>query len=432
MLKRIDDFLHRHQTWVMLAFIVIGLALRLSWLAAARDDSIAFGEATNVATTFSRTGEIADAFREGQGPTAHIMPVTAIIAGTVYKLFGAGTPASAGVLTTWSLLVTLGGYLLLFRAFGRLGTPLTARMLAFGFLAVVPLNMSLETIAFRVWEGGLAVFMGAFCLDQLLRLDAAENVSRRDIFGMGLLAAACLFVSPPIGVAAYFGGLLLMIRKTDRRRWPGVVGIVAVTAAIVLTPWLLRNMAVMDRPVLLRDNFGLELAQANHPAALTDADPRVVFRERHEAIHPYGDHPEAYAAMQAAGGEAAYAEKLGAETKIWIRENPLGFIQLSFRHLGEMLFPPAWYWTMFGVASRGTYVKVALNWGVSLLALAGIVWGLRQVGTRYLYIAFFALLPLLPYMLVQPTLRYRYLIFSLFVFIAADFLARIWPARRAA
>jgi hypothetical protein len=396
------------------------------WLANVRDDSVSFGEATNVAIAFSKTNEIADAFQEGQGPTAHIMPIMPIIAGTVYKLFGVKTVASAAVLTTWSLLVTLGSYLLFFRAFGRLGVPLTARLLAFGFLAAVPLNMSLEVIAFRVWEGGLAVLMGAFCLDQLLRLDAAPEVRRRDIIAMGLLAAACLFVSPPTGIAAYYGGLLLMIRKVDRRRWPGVIAIVTLATVVVLTPWLVRNMNVMGRPILLRDNLGLEAAQANHSAALSDGDPRIVFRERHTEIHPYGGHREAYAKMQAAGGEAAYAEMLAAETKDWIRSNPAGFVRLSLRHLGEMLFPPAWYWTMFGSGSRGTFVKLALNWAVTLLALAGIAWGYRRTGTRYLYVAFFALLPLIPYMLVQPTLRYRYLILSLFVFIAADFLARLW------
>jgi hypothetical protein len=275
--------------------------------------------------------------------------------------------------------------------------------------------------------------MGAFFLDQLLRLDDAVAIARRDIIGLGLLAAACLFVTPPIGLAAYAGGLLLMVRKTQPRRWPAVVGIVAVTAAIVLAPWPLRNLNELGRPILLRDNFGLELAQGFFPEAATATDRSAAFVDRHRAIHPFGDGSgKAYAAMQAAGGEAAYAEQLGTETKAWIAANPAAAARLAGEHLVGMLFPPKWYWGETGNAnSRGTMPKLVAHWLVTALALAGLVLGLKRVGTRYAYVAFFALLPLLPYLLVQPNLRYRYLVITLFTFIAADFVARLWPRRTA-
>jgi hypothetical protein len=431
----IDGFLHRHQRLLLALLIIAGVAIRVVWLVSKPQFPVVgeiIGETQNAAIAFSRTGVIGDAFAPGQGPTAHVMPITPAIAGYVYRWFGIDTPASIGILTTWTMFLVFGGYLLFYRAFARLGTPVSVRLATFAFLCLYPLNRGLEAATFRVWEGAMAVFMGAFFLDQLLRLDRAAIIARRDMIGLGLLAAACFFVSPPTGLAAYAGGLLLMVRKTEPRRWPGVIGIVAVTAAIVLTPWLDRNINEMGRPILLRDNFGLELAQAFYPEAATTTDDKRTFLDRHRSMHPFGDHlGNAYAKMQAAGGEAAYAEKLGAEAKAWMAANPGASAKLAAQHLTEMLFPPDWYWGMyFHGKPQNSLAKLAPHWAISALALAGIAYGLRQVGARYAYVAFFALLPLLPYILVQPTLRYRYLVITLFTYIAADFLWRLW-ARRA-
>lgn len=424
--SRPSGFLARYQTLLLVLLIVAGVLVRLGWLYTNKTPH-SLGEAQNAAVAFSQTGVIADAFRPGQGPTAHVMPVTPAIAGLVYRQFGVDSAVSAGILTAWSLALVFGGYLLFFRAFGRVGTPLPARLGAFAVLALIPLNVSLEAAWFRVWDGALAVFMAAFCLNQVLRLDAADRVGRRDVIGLGLLAAACLFVSPAIGLAAYGAGLVLMVRKTAPRRWPGITAVVAVTAAIVLTPWLVRNNEVMGKPILLRDNFGLELSLGFHADAASTSDMHASFVKRLRTVHPFGDGSgRAYAALQAAGGEIAYAEKMGAEAKAWIRDNPGASVRLAFVHLRGMLFPPAWYWDMFGKTSTGTLVKMAANWLLTVLALAGLGLGLWRATRPYVYVALFALLPLTPYILVQPILRYRYLITALFTFIAADFIARVW------
>jgi hypothetical protein len=202
---------------------------------------------------------------------------------------------------------------------------------------------------------------------------------------------------------------------------------VAVTAAIVLTPWLVRNSEVMGKPILLRDNFGLELSLGFHADAAGTSDMHASFVKRLRTVHPFGDGSgRAYAALQAAGGEIAYAEKMGAEAKAWISDNPGASVRLAFVHLRGMLFPPAWYWDMFGKTSTGTLVKMAANWLLTVLALAGLGLGLWRATRPYVYVALFALLPLTPYILVQPILRYRYLIIALFTFIAADFIARVW------
>lgn len=405
--------------WMLAALIVMGIAIRLEWMASNPDKARSSGEAFNVAVAFARTGQIADAFAVGQGPTAHLTPLAPMIAGTVYRMLGIDTPASNSVLTGWSLALAFGSFLLFYRIFGRLGAPVAGRLLGVGFMALIPMNnIYFETTLFRIWEGGLAVFVAAIILDTLLRLDAASRVTMRDVGGVALLTATCLFISPPLGVAAYLGGLLLMVRKVDARRWPRTIAIVGFMTALVLGPWLVRNIIVMDRPILLRDNIGLEMAQAFHDKALTTDNIPETFWARHKQIHPFR---KGYAAMQAAGGEAAYAEALGVETRAWIAAHPTGAARLALEHTLAMMFPPPSSWDPPDLRA---WIKAAILSLVTLLGLAGLIAGWRRREIGYGYAGLFALVPVIPYALVQPDLRYRYIIAALLAFLAFDFLAR--------
>jgi hypothetical protein len=411
--------------WWLAALTIMGIVVRLVWLADHPAAAKSGGETHNVAIAFSQTGSIADAFRPGQGPTAHVTPLSPMLAGTVYRLAGIDTPRADAILTGWAMALTFGGLALFYRAFGRLGAPTAGRVVAFGVAALLPMNnIYYETVAFRTWEGGLAVFIAALFLDNLLRLDAAPRVGSRDVLGMGLLAALCLFVSPPLGVAAYLGGLLLMLRRLPPARWPQAALVVGLTASVVLGPWLVRNTVVMDRAIVLRDNLGLEMAQAFHDGAATTANPFKTFWARHAQIHPYGSHVDAYAAMQAAGGEAAYSEALGAGAWRWIDANRRAAAGLMLRNLGAMFFPPAWMWDPEPPPETTARGKALLQGGIAALALLAIAAGLIRVGAGYAYAGLFAVLPALPYALAYPDFRYRYLISTLLLFLACDIIAR--------
>ena len=418
--------------WLPAALIAAGVVLRLLWALLPSSDKLSFGEAANVAIAFARTGAFADAFVAGQGPTAHIMPVPPMIAGLVYRAFGIQTPLSEGVLIAWSLLLVFGAYWLLFKAFEAAGAPLAGRLGALAVLCLLPLNFNLEVVWFRTWDGGLAVVLAAAFLLAVLRLDAAERVGNGPLAALALLAAAVLAVSPPLGLGAYAGGLLLFARRLPWRRWPAGVAIVGVATVLVLAPWTIRNAQVMGKPIVFRDNFGLELAMGYFPGALEAASPRDAFKTRHDTIHPYAN-PAGFAAMQAAGGEVAYFDALGTATKAWIAAHPGDAVRLTLRHLTEFLFPPAWYWNQFSDAgSTGTTAKLAANWLITLLGLAGLGYAVLRLEHRYRYLALMTLLPILPYLVVQPTLRYRYIVLGLLVFFAGDAVARFsmrWQRR---
>lgn len=414
--------------WTPLALIAVGALLRLVWLSHAGSAGVTIGEALNVARAIATRDVIGDAFRVGQGPTAHVMPIPALIAGGVYKLLGVQSALAEFVLTLWALVLVFASFLLIDRSFAALGSPPLARVAALAMLCCVPLNFALETVWFRAWDGGLAVCLTALFLYTLVRFDGAEPSWRR-IAVLAAQLALLGFVSPNFGVAGVAACAVFAIRNIRSAQWPTTIAITTAMFALVFAPWVARNAAVMGEPLILRSNAGLEMALAFNSAAAATTDPGDTFRRVHADIHPY-EQGAGYAAMQRAGGEIAYSRALGQEARAWIADHPGTALGLAARHVAELLFPPTWYWTLFSDAGRGTMLKAALNWAISLLALAGLAWSLlRAADRRWIYPAILTLVTLLPYALVQPTLRYRYLVFALHVYYASTFcvlLAARW------
>ncbi|MBL7598961.1 hypothetical protein INQ10_23275, partial [Escherichia coli] len=104
--------------------------------------------------------------------------------------------------------LALGSYLLLDRAFARLGVGVGPRLLALAFLCLAPTYIAQEAVDFRVWEGGLAAFLSALMLDQALAADR-EDAPRRHVHVVIATAPLLFFVNPLMGAAAFLSLALL-------------------------------------------------------------------------------------------------------------------------------------------------------------------------------------------------------------------------------
>lgn len=408
--------------------LMLGALMRLVWTVASLPDSFAEGEIANVAIAYAETGILADSFRAQQGPTAHVLPFPPVYAGLVYRMLGIRSVPAELVLATSSIGLVMISYAAYYLAFGLMGTPRPWRLAGLALLCLVPLNRGLEAETFRIWEGGLSVAIAACFLWALLTIERRPTIGWGLVAGMAIAAAALFFISPALGLAAYSGSLLLLMARLPARRWPGAVAIAIAALALFIAPWMARNAVVMGEAIPLRSNFGLELALANHPAALANSDPRQVFRDRLDEIHPF-ESDVAFAAMQAAGGEAAYARKLGDAAKAWIATHPADFARLCARHFRDYFFPPEWLWNIYSTASQGTSVKALINAALSIAALAGAGVAGFVAWRRYRFAILMLVLPTLPYLIVQPVLRYRYIIYALSVFFAVDLAGRLWALR---
>jgi hypothetical protein len=410
--------------WLVPLVIFVGIALRTAWLALRRTIDHAGGEAVNAAVAFAQTGTLSDSFQLGQGPTAHLTPIPPLIAGVIYSAFGVMSFSSEFLLMLWSLGLTAFGSWYLFKAFEAAGTSRLALLLGLAGFWLLPMNFHLEVVMFRVWEGSLAAALAAYFIYRLIVADQQRDTGFTEIAWLSLVAAILFLVSPPLGLAGYAAALLLMIRTQPSRRWISIMAAAAIALAVVLAPWTIRNERVMGTLIPLRSNFGLELAIANHPAAARGGDDKQIFLERMREVHPYTSRV-AYGRLQQAGGEVAYAEKLGRETRDWIAQHPTDFARLSAKHVSQFFFPPAWFYAINDNSSQAVKIRQSILWALSLLGLAGVALVLMQRRRRFDYLVIMVLVPVLPYAITQPILRYRYLTYASMMFFAAIVIAAL-------
>ena len=408
----------RHAAWLM----ILGAVLRFAYLfrvGLAPHPS----EAYNVAAAFATRGELADAWGPGTGPTAHLSPGMPLLVGEVYRWFGVGTPAAEFALACISLAFVYVSILALNAAFERLGMTPLARFGAVALLSLLPLNFFLEMRKFRQWEGALAAAGIAACLARSLEMD--DDQRRPSWLNLGALAfgASVLSLFSEAGALACYGIIGWLAQR--RRGWWGLIATAAISAALICAlsyPWALRNEAVFGEKVWTRTAFGFNFAIGFHDRAISPADPRKVYSDRMEELSPFFN-PSALAALQNAGGEAAYGRLWTARTEAWIGQHPLAALKIAARHIWELYMQPHWMsWPDQG--PMRIRIKEIMLQAFTALGFAGLATGLARRDWRYIYVAAALVLPSLPYILGQPLDRYRYPINALLVFLAADLISR--------
>lgn len=400
-----------------LLLLAIGAAWRLFYAIVLHPAEEGGGEAFNAARSFAETGTIGDTFQPGQGPSAHLLPVPILIAGSIYRVFGVGSGTAEIILATLATTLVLVTFWALYRTFEELGVARTVRLGALAFLCLAPLNVQLETMALRVWDNGYATALSSLILLGIVKADQARQPNVCFVVLLGVAAALLFFINPQIGLGAVSCGVLLTVRRLSAREWWKVGAASALALAALVIPWTARNIRDFGQPILLRSNAGLQIAHAFHEGLKGPGNDREKFLERYTSIHPRMS-VDAYHRMQQAGGELAYSEMLGAEAKRWIQANPHIAAIAAGKHVLQILFPPPWFWERFREPGTASMIKAAFAALVSLLALAGMIHAaLRRQGLEYALIMF--AIPTLTFAAVQPTLRYRYLVFALIVNFAA-------------
>jgi hypothetical protein len=406
-------------------FLAVALALRILWMVAvgAWSTPVDLGEASRAVLAFARTGTVADAYFAGQGPTAHFMPTMIAIGGTIERLLGPDSAAANVALSLWALAQVLAGFVLTLALFRRLGAPRRVLLLGLGVLCVVPACIAQEAADFRVWEGALAYDLAAAGLWWMATLTQRRVVATRELVPVAAAVALAFFVNPPAGLAtgaaaAVFAGQRLAWRQTAR-----LALMTAAAATLLIAPWALRNRAQFGETVLLRSNFGLELAIANHDGALAPADPRAALTTRMDAVHQTKER------FRQAGGELAYSRAVGAEAKRWIGAHPLAFVRLCWRHYRQFYLPDTWEERATNWEGADRF-RIRVLQVIGTLGLLGLAAGLARRCRGHAMLAAYLVTVGLPYALVQPIPRYGYLAYPLLVFLAAHLVVEAAAALR--
>ncbi len=431
-LDRLETALARIERPLVAALLALGFVIRIAWLFLSPAERLSphKSEMWHVAATFAETGRLADAYAPGSGVSSHVGPFNTMVEGLIYRVFGVGSLTSELILAVIAAAVVCTLFWILYRVAADLGVAVAPRLAALAFLLLVPLNFYVEVVDFRIREGAFGAMLAAGLLWWLLRLDAGP-LGWRSIARFGLAAGFAFLINPGIALAAYAGLGLVGLRHLPVRRWPFAAVVLALGFVAVNGAWIVRNEVVYHRFMVSRGNFGMELDTAFHTAAVDPADPRAVFVARSEQIHPFFS-AAALARLKTFPDDATYFASLGTEANAWIAAHPGDFAHIALRHLRELYFPPKWLFDQYGTgAIRGVAARQALVWAISALGLLGLVWGMVARSRQHLFVALTIAFPTLLYVVVQPTLRYRYAFAGLLTYLAAGLVWRLVGGRRA-
>jgi 4-amino-4-deoxy-L-arabinose transferase-like glycosyltransferase len=230
-------------------------------------------------------GWIADNLARGEGFRvggyyAWMAPVYPYILSVFFRLLGSYSQASSiAILVMQSCISSLTVaplYHLGKRLFGR-NVALVAAIL----WALDPASLYYSVKS--VWSSAL-VALGLVLILLLFARLTERRTRVLDAVLCGLAVGLTALSDPVVLVIAPLLAIWLLWRaREDRRRAVGLLGVVAITAVAVLTPWTVRNYRIFNKLVLVKSTFGVNLWQGNHGLGIDQETAGLGFWTKVEA-----------------------------------------------------------------------------------------------------------------------------------------------------
>ena len=273
---------------VVLAIVAIAGALRLAWIIYARTEPLWFFDPWNYDRLAAALADGKGYVNEAGQPTAYYPPGYPAVLGAVYWLVGHRPVAGEALNVALGALTAGLVYWIGSRAFGK-----TAGLLAALAFAVFPSH-----ILYTSQLHSEVMFTVAYLLALGLLLAAPQPIrlGRRGV-PFWLLAGLAIGVASLMRPAAL--SLLAVVPFAMRPRgapWATAARgtlLVALAAALVLTPWVTRNAARMN-VTAISTNAGLDFWIGNHEGAsggwgmpTADAFPRISTDLQEQERHDY-------------------------------------------------------------------------------------------------------------------------------------------------
>jgi len=306
--------------WMVLA----GLAIRLIVVGflypertdPARDHWRFGGEAGRIARSVVQGRGFSSPFFADTGPTALMTPVYIYLLAATFKVFGVYNTPSAIVMLAlnalFSALTCLPVYFIARRGFGD-----RVAVRAGWFWAFFP--FAIYFAADFIWPTVLTTLLLSLLFLTALHLEDCSAFL--PWIGFGLLYGLAALTEPIVVAVLPALGLWSCHRLHQKgKRWflPAMLSAVAFFA--VVSPWTLRNYEVFHRPILFRDNFGLELFIGNNGTSWHWASP---------GLHPSSEGAEWQEYQRV--GELAYMDHKQQQAIEFIKGHPSWFAVTSLR-----------------------------------------------------------------------------------------------------
>jgi 4-amino-4-deoxy-L-arabinose transferase-like glycosyltransferase len=354
------------------------------------------------------------------GPSAWAPPLYPYILAGVFKLFGVYSALSAWVILAFNSVFAALTCLTLYRIAERMYGISVARGAAWTW-AVFPYAIYWPVRV--VWETSLTAFLLSLAL--LLTLRMADEPPRPRMWVLfGLLWGVIALTNTAVVSMMPFCLLWLLYRLPRRPRQFIGAALCVLAAALVVSPWLLRNYEVFGKFILVRDNLPLEMYEANN-----DQSSGLWTRDEHP-----GNNPDAMRRFQELGELGFMAEKQ-REVRQFIREHPGRFIRFTLERAVYFWIAPPQAAILAGydlMISRHTNFLLG-----AVFAFAGLWLTVRNRTRGAFLLACLLLIYPLPYYLVMPFVRYKHpiepemVMLIVYLFWEARKIQISWPSHRA-
>lgn len=385
----------RQSIWFI---VLVALLLRLAVVTAGhtyritpRRDHFQFGwEMGRLARSIALGQGFSSPTDRPSGPSAWAPPVYPYILALVFKLFGVYSNASGWVILAFNSVFGALTCFTIYRIAEIIYDPRVARAAAWTW-ALFPYAIYWPVRV--VWETSLSAFLLSLAFLMTLRLHHSQQSRGWILFG--LLWGLITLTNTALLILLPFCVLWLLYPLATRKQVLLGTVLAGVFAALVVSPWLMRNYQVFGQFVFVRDNLPLEMHMANN-------DRMTGLWTRDE--HP-GNDSAAMRRFQELG-ELGFMKEKQQEFHQFLREHPAEFVKFSIQR--------AWYfWTGTPQATIVNGYDFILARHVAFLlaalfALAGLWLTIRnRTPGAFLLACLFFIYPL-PYYTVNPFPRYKH------------------------
>jgi hypothetical protein len=281
-----------------------------------------------IAWSLAETGQFADAYIIPTGPTAHLPPVPPAILALVLSLFG----------RTWQAGYVFWGFTEMTNSVAYAMTPWVAGKLGVGkqagFIGGIIGAFMEESYWSTHGEGLAAILLGLMLVAFMKRWSNERNSLFSSLMlGMGIGAS---FYVQPVLLLVFLGCFAFEIEWRRTNRKSVMSGMLAVGVVLACVPWTWRNYAVFHEFFFIRSNLGLELRMGNSPGAAATFEE--MDRQGRIYKHPRATIEEARKIQQL--GEMEYMHQSFVDALIWMKENPVEFLKLTFLRFIHFWFGP--------------------------------------------------------------------------------------------
>lgn len=261
--------------------------------------------------------------------TAQQPPLYPLIVAVIFRIFGVFTSQSAWAVVGLNILAGGITAVLIYRL-GRVHFGDTVGVVA-AWLWVLPWMYESRAFSVSCSSSSLAA-LGFTALLLLLSNGMKSDWGR---VALGSFCGALVLLQPVFLAVLVVYGVCLVL---DKQRKSHIL-MAALALLLVLVPWTVRNYAVFDRLIPVRDNFGLELSLGNRPGMQGTVDYS-------------GDFPDHDPTMYSRMGEMKFMDTKFREATRHILANRAAFVSRFIRRWVEFwYFPYPFEWIVLSVLS---------------------------------------------------------------------------------